>query len=157
MREPILIHKLDHMGHVVWIYHGTVLSKTTTSVTLEAYFDREEVVFEDVLLKPGDRFVETFYSDRWYNVFTIYDVDDTRLKGWYCNICRPARLEDGHVYAEDLALDLLVYPDRHWRILDEDEFADLELSQEEKAHAREALKHLIETVRRRRTPFNKED
>jgi protein associated with RNAse G/E len=153
VREPIKIHKLDHKGNLVWIYQGTVLSRTPDSITLEAYFDRAEIVFEDLLLRPGDRFVETFYSNRWYNVFAIYDVEDGQLKGWYCNICRPARIETGHVYAEDLALDLLVYPDRNWRVLDEDEFADLDLSQEEKTHAREALDQLIEATQWNRTPF----
>jgi hypothetical protein len=52
--------------------------------------------------------VETFYSDRWYNVFEIYDRDDGKFKGWYCNIGYPAVIEKDTVSYIDLALDLWV-------------------------------------------------
>ena len=129
------------------------MSKTPTSLTLEAHFDRDDISLHGLMLRKGDRFVETFYSDRWYNTFTIYDVQNDQLKGWYCNVCRPARIEDGHVFADDLALDLIVYPDGKWLILDEDEFADLELSQEEKECAQEALNELINLARNKTSPF----
>ena len=54
---------------------------------------------------------EWFYSDRWYNVFRLEDVDDDRLKGWYCNIGRPARLGKAVVAYDDLALDVFVTPE----------------------------------------------
>ena len=52
------------------------------------------------------RFVEYFFADRWYNIFAIYDRDDGKIKGWYCNIGMPALIEDGLVSYVDLALDL---------------------------------------------------
>ena len=153
MQKPIKVHKLNEKGIEVWCYEGVVISKTDSSVTLEATFDRDEVVFEGLHLKRGDRFVETFYSDRWYNIFEIYDSLDGELKGWYCNICRPAQIEDGHVYAEDLALDLIVYPEGNWRTLDEDEFSELALHPQDQEQARGALDQLIDLARRRKGPF----
>ena len=47
--------------------------------------------------------METFYSDRWYNIFEIYDRDDDQFKGWYCNIGKPAMIEDDFVSYVDLA------------------------------------------------------
>jgi len=82
MRTPITVHKLDETGREVWYYHGVVLDRTTTSLTLEAHFDRQDLDFHGMLLRRGDRFVETYYSDRWYNVFAIYDVDDDHHKCW---------------------------------------------------------------------------
>ena len=151
--DPISVHKLDERGVEVWRYEGIVLSNSATNLTLQAYFDRDEVVFEGLQLNRGDRFIETFFSDRWYNIFEIYDVDDELLKGWYCNVCRPAQIDSGHIYAEDLALDLIVYPDGTWRVLDEDEFAELEISEEDQEHARDALNELIEIARQRKSPF----
>ena len=49
------------------------------------------------------------------------------IKGWYCNITRPARFGPGRVTAEDLALDVFVYPDGRTLVLDEEEFADMKL------------------------------
>jgi hypothetical protein len=123
MRTPITVHKLDETGREVCHYHGLMLDRTTTSLTLEAHFDREGLDFHGMLLRRGDRFVETYYSDRWYNVFAIFDVDDDHHKGWYCNITRPASIEANHVYAEDLALDLIITSDGEQIVVDEEEFA----------------------------------
>jgi hypothetical protein len=78
---PIKIHKLDAHGHEQWRYDGIVLEQDDSGITLEAYFDREGVEFEGIQLQPGDRFVETFYFDRWYNVFAIYDRGKPSLRG----------------------------------------------------------------------------
>jgi hypothetical protein len=109
---------------------------------LEAEFNREDTPFHEIMLRSGDRFVETFYTDRWYNVFEIHDRDDHRLKGWYCNIGHPAVIEEETVTYIDLALDLLVYPDGRHLLLDEDEFTALALSPEVKQQARLALEEL---------------
>jgi predicted RNA-binding protein associated with RNAse of E/G family len=134
-------------------YPGRVLERTAGAVVLEAFFSRERMELGYITLKPGDRFVEYFYADRWYNVFVIYDVDDKKLKGWYCNITRPARLEDGRVSAVDLALDLWIAPDGSALVLDEDEFAALPLAAEEQAAARAALDELRSLAAARAGPF----
>jgi predicted RNA-binding protein associated with RNAse of E/G family len=152
--DRISIHKLNEDGVEVWCYEGVVLSKTATSLTIQAFFDHDDLAFEGLLLKRGDRFTEIFYSNRWYNIFEIHDVEDGNLKGWYCNVCRPARIEDGHIYAEDLALDLIVYPDGKWRILDEDEFTALNIPLEDQKYARDALNQLIDLARQRKVPFD---
>ena len=81
----------------------------------------------DVILKEKDRFVETFYTDRWYNIFEIHDRDDDSCKGWYCNIGRPAEIADGTVSYVDLALDLWVTAKGMQTVLDEDEFIALDI------------------------------
>ena len=154
MRTPITVHKLDETGCEVWRYDGVVIHRTTTSLTLEALFDRQDLEFQGMLLRRGDRFVETYYSDRWYNVFAIYDVDDDHHKGWYCNITRPARIEANHVYAEDLALDLIVTPDGERIVVDEEEFAMLEISPEERQQAWETLGRLQTMAAIRDGPFS---
>jgi predicted RNA-binding protein associated with RNAse of E/G family len=155
MTKPVTIHKLDEKGIEVWKYRGVILSQSSNVLIVEAFFDRDDVQFHGIVLRKGDRFIETFYSDRWYNIFTIYDVESDELKGWYCNVCRPARFEDGHVFADDLALDLLVYPDGNWLILDEDEFVELEISQEDTKSARDALNELIDLARNQLEPFKR--
>ncbi len=138
----ITVHKLDHNGVEKLTWSGEVLERDEARVTLEARFARERMELGYVTLTPGDRFVETFFADRWYNVFTIYDAADGRFKGWYCNITRPARFADGHIYSDDLALDYFVQPSGREFILDEDEFTALPLSPEEAASARAALAEL---------------
>jgi predicted RNA-binding protein associated with RNAse of E/G family len=153
MNERITVHKLDDRGREVWQYNGALIRKDSSSITLVAYFDRDDVEFHGLHIRRGDRFIETFYSDRWYNIFAIYDANGNRLKGWYCNIARPANIEEGHVYAEDLALDLIVLPDGNMHVLDEDEFAQLELNPEDHANAHSTLSHLQALAAERKFPF----
>lgn len=136
------ILKKNPAGEVVWQYEGEVLHRDETSITVEAFFNRDDMPFQEIILKRNDRFVETFYSDRWYNIFEIHDCDDGRLKGWYCNIARPAAIEDGFVSYVDLALDLWVSPDGRQAVLDEDELDELNLDDETRSRAFAGLAEL---------------
>lgn len=142
MSALVHVHKLDLHGQETWGYSGQVLERTPEYVRLEAYFDREDSDFHAMRLLKGDRFVETFYTRRWYNIFEIYDRDSGQLKGWYCNIGHPADVQDGHVSYRDLALDLLVYPDGRSLVLDEDEFAALPLTSDQRRACLAALAEL---------------
>ncbi len=125
----VTVYKLDLSGRVAWQYDGQVLRREADRVVLEAFFNRDDAPFMGILLKRGDRFVETFFSDRWYNIFEIHDRDDGGLKGWYCNVGKPAAIADSQVSYVDLALDLWVAADGTQTVLDEDEFEALGLDE----------------------------
>jgi uncharacterized protein len=151
----VVVHKLDAHGRETWRYAGRLLDHDGNCLRLEARFDQPDAEFHGLGLRRGDRFVETFYADRWYNIFAVHDVEDDRLKGWYCNITRPARLTETEVHAEDLALDLLVFPDGRFLVLDQDEFEALELTASERRAAQQALRALIRRIDQRRPPFDR--
>ena len=136
----------------MWRYEGDVLDRTPDSLTLEALFDRDDRPFMDTTLKRGDRFVETYYSARWYNIFAIYDRDDGALKGWYCNITQPATWTDGRVEYVDLFLDLWVSVNGEQTVLDEDEFAAAELDEDLRQSARQGLAELQDWFRNQKSP-----
>ncbi|HNQ93723.1 MAG TPA: DUF402 domain-containing protein [Anaerolineales bacterium] len=138
----IKVQKKNPAGEVVYEYEGDELRRDDTSLVLEALFTRDDMPFQDVTFKKGDRFMEYYYSDRWYNIFAIYDRDDGQVKGWYCNIGKPAVIEGGIVSYVDLALDLWVSADGTQTILDEDEFAALELTDELRTSALAGLNEL---------------
>jgi protein associated with RNAse G/E len=138
----IKVQKKNLAGEVTWQYDGVVLRRESNLVVLEAYFNRPDMPFMEVVFKRNDRFVETFYNDRWYNIFEIHDRDDGQIKGWYCNIGKPAVIEDGVVSYVDLALDLWVSIEGKRTILDEDEFEQLGLSTRMRASALAGLNEL---------------
>lgn len=138
----ITVLKLDHEGKETWRYSGDLIERSRNSITIEAFFDRANIEFHGITLGFGDRFVETYYFDRWYNIFEIHDKEDDRLKGWYCNVSSPAELQDNRIYYRDLALDLLVFPDGNQIVLDEDEFNNLQLDQTDHQNAITALTEL---------------
>ena len=57
------------------------------------------------------------------------------LKGWYCNLSRPAHLslEANEISSDDLALDMWVDPAGHTLILDEVEFEALPIDEPTRA------------------------
>jgi predicted RNA-binding protein associated with RNAse of E/G family len=142
MSDEVTIIKRDIQGEERWRYSGVIRERHPNRVVLEAHFNRPDTVYHGVPYKQGDRFVETFYTDRWYNIMQMFDRDDGSLKGWYCNITLPTVLTDTTVEYTDLALDLFVYPDGRQLVLDEDEFAALALTSEQRLKARAALVEL---------------
>ena len=148
--SQIKVLKKNLADEVTWQYEGTVLRREENQITLEALFNRDDLPFMDIVLKRNDRFVETIYSDRWYNIFEIYDRDDGKLKGWYCNVGKPAVIGDDFVSYVDLALDLWVASDGKQTVLDEDEFEAMNLNGELKQKAYDGLKELQEVITKRR-------
>ena len=76
----ITIIKQNPEGRETWRYSGTVLELGENHLVIEAFFDRDDMEFHGMWLCRGDRFVETYYLDRWYNIFEIHDRanDQTR-------------------------------------------------------------------------------
>jgi protein associated with RNAse G/E len=140
--EQIKVQKKNPAGKVTYEYEGVLLRRDEHSIVLEALFDRADMPFLDVVFKTGDRFVEYYYTDRWYNIFAVHDRDDGNVKGWYCNIGEPAIFEDGTVSYIDLALDLWVSSSGKQTVLDEDEFAALDLSEPSRIGALQGLEEL---------------
>jgi predicted RNA-binding protein associated with RNAse of E/G family len=140
--QTLFVSKLDLQGNETYRYTGRLLERRGNLLVLEAFFDRGDTQVDEIVLRRGDRFVEYYFYDRWYNIFQIFDREDQQLKGWYCNISRPAAMRGNTIVFQDLALDLLVYPDGRQVVLDEDEFQSLPLSSALREQAQNALREL---------------
>jgi uncharacterized protein len=136
--------KLNLEGVETWRYPAEILTQSADRVVIQAYFNRADLLFHGILFGQGDRFIETYFNARWYNIFEIHAREDDALRGWYCNVTRPAVVTPDSISYVDLALDLLVYPDGRQLVLDEDEFDALPLAQAEREQARRALAELQE-------------
>ncbi|MFF0287489.1 DUF402 domain-containing protein [Streptomyces sp. NPDC005262] len=103
--------------------------------------------FGFVRFEPGDVFTEHYWRDRWFAVKEVRTGGGT-LKGWYCDITRPAVLRDGELLVEDLDLDLWVSADGSSVLrLDEDEFEESGLAARDPAAADAARQALDELER----------
>ncbi len=154
--NEVIVRKLNYQGRETWRYPGVVLERGATWVWLEAYFNRDDMDAGYVVFRRGDRFVEWYSSEHWYNIFEVHDVTDDRLKGWYCNLSRPAQinLETHDISCDDLALDMWVDPAGHTLILDEIEFEALPIDEATRARVWHAVDELRDRVERRDPPFD---
>jgi len=149
----IAVRKRDETGRLAWEYMGEVLAQGTDFVRLEARYNRPDTPFQGILLKQNDRFIETFYTNRWYNIFEIHDRDDDTIKGWYCNVGHPVLWDAPEAISYmDLALDLWVTPSGAQTVLDEDEFAELVLDEATRERALAALAELQKIFKGKKQP-----
>lgn len=154
MSNAITVYKCDHNGEVVWQYKGGIVDRGETWVCLVALFEPHESDLGAVVFRHGDIFTEWFYSDRWYNIFRVEDGQTGALKGWYCNITRPAEIGEDYVKADDLALDVYVMPNGGILLMDEEEFAALNLPMDERMAALFAVETIRKSAGERLEPFN---
>ncbi|MEU4145466.1 DUF402 domain-containing protein [Streptomyces parvulus] len=97
--------------------------------------------------EPGDVFTEYYWRERWYSVKEVRTAAGT-LKGWYCDITRPAVLTGTELVVEDLDLDLWRSAEgTDVRRLDEDEFAESGLAERDPGAAAAAVAALDELER----------
>ncbi|WP_405981407.1 DUF402 domain-containing protein [Streptomyces sp. NBC_00158] len=108
--------------------------------------------FGFVRFEPGDVFVEHFWRTRWYAVKEVWTGEGV-LKGWYCDVTRPAVVRGGEIVVDDLDLDLWVSADgRSVLRLDEDEFEASGLAESDPEAASRAVRALDSLEERARTP-----
>jgi protein associated with RNAse G/E len=153
MGDAITIYKLDEHGKELLSYPGVVVEQGSTWIQVRCVFQVDWVDLDHFVMQRGDIFVEWFYTDRWYNVFRVEHGETGQLKGWYCNVTRPAQIDKQGVRADDLALDVLVMPDGTLHILDEDEFDELNLSADDRVAVWHAVDQIREAVETHTSPF----
>ena len=133
-------------------YPADVVRDDGTRVTVTAPWAAPGVRdFGFVRFEPGDVFTEHYWRDRWFAVKEVR-TGGGELKGWYCDITRPAVLRDAEILVEDLDLDLWVSADGSSVLrLDEDEFEESGLADRDPVAAEAAVRALDELEQLART------
>lgn len=98
-----------------------------------------------------------FYDDKWWNIISMI-----RHSGvyYYCNMASPSICDEEALKNIDYDLDVKLYPDGGYQILDEDEYAE----HSKEMNYPEDIKHIIEgqmeelihTMERGEDPFNQD-
>jgi hypothetical protein len=127
-RLPDVILVRGTTVHINQIKHGRVGDRYTGVVITD---DGDHLVLQAVRLhendlgvariEPGDVATEHYWRSRFFSIWEVHGP--AGLRGWYCNVARPAILVGGAVQGRDLELD--VWISANWTkhvILDEDEF-----------------------------------
>jgi len=150
----ITVVKQNPRGEPKIQYQGEILERLASGVIIQAYWSQATKHLGYTTFEPGDRFIEYYYTNRWYNIFDIADANGVR-KGWYCNVAEPAVLFDERIEQVDLLLDVWVSPHGAIRVLDEDEFAaDTMLTDEQRSGAKRGLQALLELIATQQDVFS---
>jgi uncharacterized protein len=150
----ITVSKRNSLGETKIQYQGEIVERLTNGVVILAFWQQPIKDLGYACFEPGDRFLEYYYTDRWFNIFDISTVSGKR-KGWYCNIAEPASIGIDHIEQIDLLLDVWVDPMGIPLLLDEDEFdADTTLTDEQRQGARQGLHDLLQLIAAQVDPFS---
>ena len=137
-------------------YEGVVLRQSERHLLVHARWTLPKLELPHLAFERGDHFFEHYFFDAHFNIYEVR-APGGKLKGWYCNVCRPATLAGGVLRSEDLELDLVVSQDGRFRVLDEDAFAARDYDAATRAAARSALEALLEGLAARQPPFDGSD
>ncbi len=151
----IQIKSYKHNGQLHRVWKDTTILKSTSNMIIGAN-DKTLVTESDgrswLTREPAVCF---FYTKYWFNVIGMLRRDGIH---YYCNISSPFVFEDNAVKYIDYDLDIKVFPDMTYRLLDEDEY----LVHKEQMHypavvdriLRNNVDHLQHWVRQRKGPFS---
>lgn len=78
---------------------------------------------DEVIVEGSFSGISYNFWDQWFNVISVYD-ERMEFKGYYSDILTPIQKTWTLVTTTDLFLDLFMFPDGRWIVVDEDEFEE---------------------------------
>ena len=146
--------------------HNGSLHRTWSRGTLIEMRDDYWVVvtYKTLVVESNKRIWQTrepaicfFYPDQWFNVIAMI-----RRNGmtYYCNIASPSLYDGEAIKNIDYDLDLKVFPNGYYEVLDQDEFdyhsKIMKYPDEIKTIVNAQVQTLIDKIESNQSPFNEE-
>lgn len=153
--QPMKIKSYKHNGQLHRIWQETTVLKATSTRVIGAN-DKTLVTESDGrswnTREPAICF---FYTKHWFNVISMLRSDGIH---YYCNISSPFVYEGDAVKYIDYDLDVKVFPDMTYTLLDEDEY-DLHSSEMNYPSVLDKIlwdnvEELTHWIRQRKGPFS---
>lgn len=152
--ETIQIHSYKHNGSIHRVWHETMVLKCTKNIFIGAN-ERTLVTESDgrtwLTREPS---ICYFHAEHWFNIICMLREDGVY---YYCNMSSPFVFDNNVIKYIDYDLDLKVFPDMSYTLLDEDEYEQHRIAMGypqviDKILERNVQK-LISWVKQRRGPF----
>lgn len=153
-----LIHCYKHNKQLYKVWEEAVLLDATDNCLIFGNNRTKVVEADGRSWRTREPAVMYFFTDRWYNVIGQYKKDGIQ---YYCNIASPFVLDENTIKYIDYDLDLRVFPDGSFKILDRGEYQyhkqEMHYSDDLDLILRTELSTLIDEVRKKNWPFQHED
>ncbi len=147
--------KFDNKIHRSW--KCKLVDRQNSLLIFVGEFDKEVIHTDLGIIKKGTISYEYYWLDRWYNVFRFHEPEGN-LRNFYCNVNAPPIFEKGVLDYIDLDIDVLVWKDFSFEILDmkEFEFNSLKFNYSSTVitNAKKSLDELIKMIIQRQFPFD---
>ena len=152
----LIIHSYKHDGSIHRSWDEAVLIEETEDYMVFGNEKTKVMESDGRKWKTKEPAIMFFYRHSWYNVIAQIKKDGIY---YYCNIASPFVIEDNTIKYIDYDLDLRVFPDGAFKILDRGEYkyhkGKMGYSEDIDKVVKNELSKLIEIVRKKEFPFNK--
>lgn len=152
--ETIQIHSYKHNGRIHRVWQETMVLKGTKNIVIGA--NEKTLVTESdgrtwLTREPS---ICYFHAEHWFNIICMLREDGVY---YYCNMSSPFVYDNNSLKYIDYDLDVKVFPDMSYTLLDEDEY---EQHKQEMAYPevidkilKRNVAKLISWIQQRRGPF----
>ncbi|MGC2237370.1 MAG: DUF402 domain-containing protein [Pyrinomonadaceae bacterium] len=149
--------KFDGKIHKSW--KAELIERNDSLLIFVGEFEKEVKHSNLGVIRRGTISYEYYWLDRWYNIFRFHEPDGA-LRNFYCNVNMPPKFENGVLDYVDLDIDILVWKDFKYEILDAGEFEEnagkYNYSESLKQTVDLNVKEIINLIENRKYPFNLE-
>lgn len=153
-----VIHCYKHDGKIHKIWEEAVLLDIQDDCLVFGNNRTRVIESDGRSWKTREPAIMYFFKDKWYNVIGQYKKDGIQF---YCNIASPFIMDANAVKYIDYDLDLRVFPDGSFKILDRGEYnyhkQQMKYSKTLDKILKAELSNLIDDVRNRKWPFNHDE
>lgn len=152
--SKIEIQSYKHDGHIHRVWESNIVLKGTETVVIGAN-DKAPVIESDgKMWTTREPAISYFHANHWFNIIGMLRRDGIH---YYCNISSPFTYDEEALKYIDYDLDVKVFPDMTYKLLDEDEY---EVNKKDMGYPAELhyilynqIELLLMWVRQRKGPF----
>ena len=159
MSQQITVNSRKYDGIIRRTWNCELIEQNGNALIFVGVFDHDVSHSDLGDIAAGTISYEYYWLDRWYNIFCFHEPDGA-FRNYYCNINMPPVFNGGILDYVDLDIDVVVWPDGKYQILDEIDYerhADLySYSSHVKKNVDSALAEILELIEKGLLPRTQE-
>lgn len=154
--ERLIIHSYKHDGQIHRSWDEAILLDECEKYLVFGNNKTKVTESDGRTWRTKEPAILFFFKDKWYNIIGQYKKNGIYF---YCNIASPFLIENNTIKYIDYDLDLRVFPDGSFKVLDRGEYnyhkKKMNYSDDIDKILKSELTDLIELARAKEGPFNK--
>ena len=152
--SKIQIQSYKHNGNIHRVWESNFVLQGTEKVVIGAN-DKASVIESDGRVwTTREPAISYFHSEYWFNIIGMLRSDGIH---YYCNLSSPFIFDNEALKYIDYDLDIRVYPDMTYELLDEDEYEENKTNMQYPKELNDILynhiEYLLRWVRQGKGPF----
>lgn len=156
-QETFTVNSRKFDGNIYRSWEVTLLEETTELFTFIGIFQNEINHPQLGVIRCGTVSYEYYWKKNWYNIFRFHEPEG-ELRNFYCNINQPPVCDNRVLNYIDLDIDVIVWKDFSYEIVDFDEFefnaAKFNYSSELRRKVDKSLEEILRLIETKSFPFN---